>query len=554
MNTRKGKKKRKVKKRKFGTKSMTLDRYKVQVKDTIEKYVYKNKKVKNYYLRVRLCFKVQHLKGKNLANFLRYYKEQKIYNKQLEIVVDEYITKRHEIYNIQYKRLKELYSNLQYTTYENRLDFLSITQHPILTKEEKNFILKEINKTENYDENMYGHFKRIVERLYPVPEVFRNLTFNQIRGILINGYTEHLLNVLTPEQYGELSIDIESFRNNTPVILWNKKRLGEIMDDVYKKDITEEYVRRRLTPSKKMEKNGLFIDSDGILNMRKNSPIINEIRRDFRRKLLKEEYNKFSKLGRLKDFSYVDLSGIKLNEGIFSNCNFRNAILKEASLEFCALEGANLEGANLEGANLTQADLGRANLKGARLTGTKIQKANLEGADLKGADLKGADLKEAEMQKSNFENAILKEASLEFCTLEGANLEGADLEGANLKGAELQGANLRGASLYKVTGENAHIFDTNLEGADLREAYLGEAELQRSNLKGANLKGANLEDVDLQEANLKGANLEGANLQGTDFRGTEYDDATRFPEGFNPGERGMVRVNHFGKKKKKSKK
>ena len=77
MNTRKGKKKtkknkkRKNKKRKFGTKSMTSDRHKVQIKNIIKEYVEKNKEVKDYSLKVRGCFKAQHLKGKNLANFLR---------------------------------------------------------------------------------------------------------------------------------------------------------------------------------------------------------------------------------------------------------------------------------------------------------------------------------------------------------------------------------------------------------------------------------------------------------------------------------------------------
>ena len=71
MNTRKGKKKtKKKKKRKFGTKSMTSDRHKVQIKNIIKEYVEKNKEVKDYSLKVRGCFKAQHLKGKNLANFI----------------------------------------------------------------------------------------------------------------------------------------------------------------------------------------------------------------------------------------------------------------------------------------------------------------------------------------------------------------------------------------------------------------------------------------------------------------------------------------------------
>jgi uncharacterized protein YjbI with pentapeptide repeats len=639
MNTRKGKKKRKVKKRKvkkrkarFGagpplysptspyygetnmssshnqrrqTQALTLDRYKVQVKNTIKKSLQKIKKVKNYHLKVRGCFKAQHLKGKNLANFLRYYKEQKIYNKQLEDKLNEYINKRLKLFNDKYKKMQKIYNNLRYTTSANRLDFLSIMQHPALTKEEKNFILKEINKTENYDENMRSHFIRIVEKLYPIPTIFKDFTLEQISNILIDDDMSLLIDGIdiyqpTVEQYREqvteIIREVKYFRRNTPTILYNKERLDEIISDVYKKDITEEYVEKFLY--KEMKKNGLFIDKDGILKMQKNSPIIQKIRKDFRIELLKEEHNKFKKQGRLKDFSYVDLPGIKLNEGRFSNCNFKNANLKGASLEFCGLDDAILAGANLEGANLTSAGLGGAYLHKANLKGTKIRQANLEGTKLQGANLEGADLREAEMQKSNFKNANLKGASLEFCTLKWANLEVANLKGANLKGADLQfcilkganleganlegadlhetelsGANLKGARLYKVTGCDSHIFDTNLEGADLREAYLGHSEMQRSNLKGAKLKKANLEQVDLQDAKLKGADLteaylewtdfrgavlqganlkgailykadlRGANLQGANLKGARYDDETRFQRGFNPEERGMTKEN-----------
>ena len=376
MNTRKGNKKtKKNKKRKFGTKLMTLDRYKDQVKNTIKKYVDKNKKVKDYSLKVRGCFKEQHLKGKNLANFLKYYKGQQIYAKQINIAIDEYTEKRLKLFNDKYKKMQKLYNNLQYTTRENRLDIISITQHPALTTEEKNFIIKKINKTENYYENMFGHFKRIVEVLY--------------------------------------------FRNNNPEILYNKERLDEIMNDVYKKDINEQYVQNFL--KKEMEKNGLFMDKDGILKMKKNSPIMKKIRKDFRKFLYEQKLNKFNKLGRLQDFSNIDLSGIRLEYGIFSNCNFKGAILKGASLRFCNLEGANLEGANLEGADL----------KGANLIKAKLNKANLEEARLKGAELKEAELKEANLQ--------------------GAILKGTNLEEANLQGADLRGTDLRNCSvIFKI--------------------------------------------------------------------------------------------------------
>jgi len=56
------------------------------------------------------------------------------------------------------------------------------------------------------------------------------------------------------------------------------------------------------------------------------------------------------------------------------------------------------------------------------------------------------------------------------------------------------------------------------------------------------LKGANLAGIDLSEANLREANLHGADLYGADLSGAKYNKSTKFPEGFDPEEAGMVLV------------
>ncbi len=82
-------------------------------------------------------------------------------------------------------------------------------------------------------------------------------------------------------------------------------------------------------------------------------------------------------------------------------------------------------------------------------------------------------------------------------------------------------------------------------------------------LPGAKLQGANLQEADLREANLNGAYLQGANLQGAIMRLLDpqegslretklgfamYDDQTKFSEGFNPKEHGMMHEDDFPKK------
>jgi uncharacterized protein YjbI with pentapeptide repeats len=89
------------------------------------------------------------------------------------------------------------------------------------------------------------------------------------------------------------------------------------------------------------------------------------------------------------------------------------------------------------------------------------------------------------------------------------NLDRAMLQAARFRRAGLRGTNLRGARLLR---------------ADLSEAYLGGSDLRWANLREANLSGSDLRDANLREANLSGA----------DVREVWYDDATSWPEGFDP--------------------
>jgi Pentapeptide repeats (8 copies) len=92
------------------------------------------------------------------------------------------------------------------------------------------------------------------------------------------------------------------------------------------------------------------------------------------------------------------------------------------------------------------------------------------------------------------------------------------------------GAKLSGVSLVWV-----ELVGVNFEGADLSHANLSAANLSESNFSGeANLTFADLSRADLRNANLRGTRLEGANLEGIQLEGAVYDEATRFPLGFDP--------------------
>lgn len=103
---------------------------------------------------------------------------------------------------------------------------------------------------------------------------------------------------------------------------------------------------------------------------------------------------------------------------------------------------------------------------------------------------------------------------------------------------------------HRRTGALLHsVASDTLAGASLRSAALAGANLQRAGMQGADLLKADLQLADLKGADLKGADMRGVNLRGADLRGADfrearmqkadinhalYDDATRWPSGFDP--------------------
>lgn len=135
------------------------------------------------------------------------------------------------------------------------------------------------------------------------------------------------------------------------------------------------------------------------------------------------------------------------------------------------------------------------------------------------------DLGGARLESITLEPPIpLQGIDLNEALLAGAKLQGIDLTAAEMEGAFLEGADLTGALLTEA----------NLAGAKLNGTTLIKAYLRRANLSNANLTNANL-----QEADLRDAVLTGATLQGVDLKEAQYNNATKFPDGFNTDGRGM---------------
>jgi hypothetical protein len=109
---------------------------------------------------------------------------------------------------------------------------------------------------------------------------------------------------------------------------------------------------------------------------------------------------------------------------------------------------------------------------------------------------------------------------------------------------------------HRRTGALLHsVASDTLAGASLRSAALAGANLQRAGMRGADLLKADLQLADLKGADMRGADMRGVNLRGADLRGADfrearmqkadinhalYDDATRWPIGFDPKTAGAM--------------
>jgi hypothetical protein len=163
------------------------------------------------------------------------------------------------------------------------------------------------------------------------------------------------------------------------------------------------------------------------------------------------------------------------------------------------------------------------------------QRAPWPADDNRGEPHEGRDVPHLVTRAADVQAAVtvLARRSLRPEADERLRLLGVDLRRANLLKAQLAGADLEGTNLGRAWLRQARLDRADLTQANLQEADLADASLEGAELVGAFLRGANLE----------GASLVGADLTGADLDGAVADEATKWPQGFEP-QRAGVTVNH----------
>ncbi|MDF1661825.1 MAG: pentapeptide repeat-containing protein [Planctomycetota bacterium] len=134
---------------------------------------------------------------------------------------------------------------------------------------------------------------------------------------------------------------------------------------------------------------------------------------------------------------------------------------------------------------------------------------------------------------------------LRFAPWDDIDLSRGSLRWADLRCATLKNAKLGGADLCGLDLRDAHAENTNFKGADLCAANFGKAALDSADFSFSDLSYAKFHGAVLRGATLTGADLSAvdftdADLQDADLAGALYDSETKWPQGFEIADKGMI--------------
>jgi len=152
------------------------------------------------------------------------------------------------------------------------------------------------------------------------------------------------------------------------------------------------------------------------------------------------------------DFLDEDLSGLRTERVIFTECDFGGATLAESvhlgsAFRNCRFLRTTLWHSTFRNCSMLGSTFEDCRFRPIVCDEVDFTLAVLAGADLRGVDLSGCRLREASLVRADLRNAVLAGADLTGARTEGLRLQGADLRGARLDPTLWTTAACRGARI-----------------------------------------------------------------------------------------------------------
>jgi uncharacterized protein YjbI with pentapeptide repeats len=123
---------------------------------------------------------------------------------------------------------------------------------------------------------------------------------------------------------------------------------------------------------------------------------------------------------------------------------------------------------------------------------------------------------------------------------DGQKLIAADFSYSVIAAASFDKAILRKAMIKYAVASDAKFTGADLQGALLRYSVMTDARFTGADCRRADFSYSLLADADFTGADLRGAIFTHASLGGRFDASTTYDNATKFPEGFDPVAAGLT--------------
>lgn len=196
-----------------------------------------------------------------------------------------------------------------------------------------------------------------------------------------------------------------------------------------------------------------------------------------------------------------------------------------------------------------------------------IENAKLDDCDISDIDLTGIEMPNLQLAHGTAVNAGLSDAAVVSINAEGATFTRANLNGVVIERGNLDSARLSDANANQLFAPNSSFVGANwsqatatacqCDGSDFTRANMSSANLSRGSFEACRFDGASLvhailsravfRDADFGDADVRFADFSRTQLSGADLRRVKnideasffkiyHDEATRWPEGFDPPE------------------
>ncbi len=153
-----------------------------------------------------------------------------------------------------------------------------------------------------------------------------------------------------------------------------------------------------------------------------------------------------------RDFRDEDLSRLRTERVVFSECNFGGVNLTESEHRGSAFRNCSFERTTLWHSTFAQCSMLGSVFVSCRMRPLVLDEVDftlavLGGNDLRGVDLSGCRLREASLVETDLRKSVLRGADLRGARTNGTKLDDADLRGANPDPSLWRSASLAGARI-----------------------------------------------------------------------------------------------------------